>query len=220
MSIRLPIQSSTSITGSCKISTFGPSIVSESNHYQIPANSTMVPQNGHRPSQEARYRELMNPTRKKAVNTQTDIYSSAQLTLSKKSNSIEICFKEQNLSGTIDQSISFTLRDFHICVNHHGLSNDERSQFVIKFPKAGALEFYPRKRSTWKCLIKLFFISYVEDTTHIYKFIPSIRSQLSEVLRTQGPSSDTIWGRKYKSYDWIAQQYYTIIRGWSPCSVK
>ena len=102
----------------------------------------MIPQNINRSSQDARQHTPMNPTRIKPINIQTTTNSSTQLTLSKKSCMIEVRFKEEKFPGTSDQCIDLILRDLHICANNHSLTNDERSQLVVKCLKDGTLEFY------------------------------------------------------------------------------
>ena len=64
------------------------------------------------------------------------------LTLSKKSSAIEVRLKEDKFSGSSDQCIDLTLRDFHKCANNHSLTNNERSQPVVNCFKCGALELY------------------------------------------------------------------------------
>ena len=59
-----------------RISAFGPLFVPEANQYQIPTNPVIVPQNGNRPSQDARQHTPMTLTRNKPASTQTAINAS------------------------------------------------------------------------------------------------------------------------------------------------
>ena len=61
-----------------RISVFGSLVVPETNQYQIPTNPTVVPQNGNRPSQDARQRTPMTPTRNTSASAQTAINASSQ----------------------------------------------------------------------------------------------------------------------------------------------
>ena len=59
----------------------------------------MVPQIINRTNQDAIQRTSMSPEGNKPVNTQTTTQSTTQLTLCKKSNAIEVCFKKEKFSG-------------------------------------------------------------------------------------------------------------------------
>ena len=60
----------------------------------------MVPQNGNRPSQDARHRTPMNPTKSTPASAQTGSNAFTQLSLLNKSSAIEVRFKEEKFSGT------------------------------------------------------------------------------------------------------------------------
>ena len=119
----------------------------EADQNQIPAILAMVPKYNNQSSQDARKRTLMSTARSTPANTQTTSNISAQLILSKRSNTIEVLFKEEKFSGAPDECIDLKPRDFHIIENNHSVTNDERSQLVVSCLKGIALEFYVKEIS-------------------------------------------------------------------------